>query len=274
MSKPARPARPAGARGCSVRVHTFRRNDLLAGFVEHYERCEAAAEIVVVWSDPANAPPRWLARRRARGGAAPLRVERFAEDSLNNRFALQRRPAADAVFSVDDDVILACADLRRLVDAWAAAPANMAGVAPRLVARDARTRRWRYLRSWHVWWTGRFSLVLTKAAVLHRDHFAAYRAPALAAARARVDAGRNCEDLLMACVVANATRAPPLWVSARYVDRGQALLGLGGHQGSSAAAGHVAARGECLDAFAGPFGGLPLATGAAKLSDARAAWLW
>ena len=79
---------------------------------------------------------------------------------------------------------------------------------PRLVARDARTRRWRYLRSWHVWWTGRFSLVLTKAAVLHRDHFAAYRAPALAAARARVDAGRNCEDLLMACVVANATRAP------------------------------------------------------------------
>ena len=270
----ARPARPAGARGCSVRVNTFRRNDLIAGFVEHYERCEAAAEIVVVWSDPANAPPRWLARRRARGGAAPLRVERFAEDSLNNRFALQRRPAADAVFSVDDDVILACADLRRLVDAWAAAPANMAGVAPRLVARDARTRRWRYLRSWHVWWTGRFSLVLTKAAVLHRDHFAAYRAPALAAARARVDAGRNCEDLLMACVVANATRAPPLWVSARYVDRGQALLGLGGHQGISAAAGHVAARGECLDAFAGPFGGLPLATGAAKLSDARAAWLW
>ena len=64
----ARPARPAGARGCSVRVNTFRRNDLLAGFVEHYERCEAAAEIVVVWSDPANAPPRWLARRRARGG--------------------------------------------------------------------------------------------------------------------------------------------------------------------------------------------------------------
>ena len=56
----ARPARPAGARGCSVRVNTFRRNDLLAGFVEHYERCEAAAEIVVVWSDPANAPPRWL----------------------------------------------------------------------------------------------------------------------------------------------------------------------------------------------------------------------
>ena len=270
----ARPARPAGARGCSVRVNTFRRNDLLAGFVEHYERCEAAAEIVVVWSDPANAPLRGLARRGARGGAAPLRVERFAEDSLNNRFALQRRPAADAVFSVDDDVILACADLRRLVDAWAAAPANMAGVAPRLVARDARTRRWRYLRSWHVWWTGRFSLVLTKAAVLHRDHFAAYRAPALAAARARVDAGRICEDRLMACVVANATRAPPLSVSARYVDRGQALLGLGGHQGISAAAGHVAARGECLDAFAGPFGGLPLATGAAKLSDARAAWLW
>ena len=32
----ARPARPAGARGCSVRVNTFRRNDLLAGFVEHY----------------------------------------------------------------------------------------------------------------------------------------------------------------------------------------------------------------------------------------------
>ena len=74
----ARPARPAGARGCSVRVNTFRRNDLLAGFVEHYERCEAAAEIVVVWSDPANAPPRWrgalLRMVATAGGAAHARA--------------------------------------------------------------------------------------------------------------------------------------------------------------------------------------------------------
>lgn len=181
----SQPARAAGANGCSVRVNTFRRNDLLASFVAHYERCESAAEIVVVWSDPATAPPRWLAKARP-PGAAPLRVERFAEDRLSNRFRLQRRPATDAVFSVDDDVILGCADLRRLVDAWALAPGNMAGVAPRLVARDARTQKWRYLRSWHVWWTGQYSLVLSKAAVLHRDHCRAYQAPALAAARARV----------------------------------------------------------------------------------------
>ena len=250
-------------------MNTFRRNDLLAGFVEHYERCEAAAEIVVVWSDPADAPPRWLARRRARG-AAPLRVERFAEDSLNNRFALQRRPAADAVFSVDDDVILACAD-PRLVDAWAAAPANMAGVAPRLVARDARTRRWRYLRSWHVWWTGRFSLVLTKAAVLHRatspptgprrspPRGRARRGPEL---RGPADGLRRRERDARAALGVGALRRPR-----------PALLGLGATR-HLPAAGHVAARGECLDAFAGPFGGLPLATGAAKLSDARAAWLW
>ena len=46
--------------GCSVRVNTFRRNDLLDRFVKHYERCGAAREIVVVWSDAELAPPEWL----------------------------------------------------------------------------------------------------------------------------------------------------------------------------------------------------------------------
>ena len=84
----------------------------------------------------------------------------------------------------------------------------MVGVAPRLIARDPDDRDgWRYLRWWHVWWNGAFSLVLTKAAVLDAGYLAAYGAPQLAAARAHVDAHRNCEDLLMAFVVANATRA-------------------------------------------------------------------
>ena len=78
----------------------------------------------------------------------------------------------------------------------------------------------------------------------------------------------------MAFVVANRTRAPPVWVRAPYVDRGQNVLGLGSHAGISAGAGHVETRSACLDAFAELFGGMPLVTGHDKVVDARAAWLW
>ena len=45
------------ARQLTIRVNTFRRNDLLKRFVEHFSRCSVVREIQVVWSDQQNEPP-------------------------------------------------------------------------------------------------------------------------------------------------------------------------------------------------------------------------
>jgi len=266
--------------GCSVRVNTFRRNDLLDRFVKHYERCGAAREIVVVWSDAELAPPEWLVLRADRSPTADevtVRVELFDVDSLNNRFKLLETPATDAIFSVDDDLIVSCEVLQNMIDIWASAPRQMVGVAPRLVSRDTNANGgWRYLRWWHVWWNGAYSLVLTKVCILHRDYLDAFssRSPALVSAREHVDSRRNCEDLLMSFIVANATRAPPLWFRAPYSDYGQSILSFGRHAGISSGVDHVETRGDCIATFARLFGTMPLVTSHSKLVDARSEWLW
>jgi len=85
---------------------------------------------------------------------------------------------------------------------------------------------------------------------------------------------RNCEDLLMAFIVANATQTPPLWVYAPYKDYGQNVLARdSAHKGISANNGHIEARSDCLVVFTELFGFMPLVPGHAKLIDARAAWI-
>ena len=45
----------------TIRVNTFRRNDLLKQFLDHYTTCPDVKEIQVVWSDQKIAPPfSWL----------------------------------------------------------------------------------------------------------------------------------------------------------------------------------------------------------------------
>lgn len=231
---------------CSVRVNTFRRNDLLFNFVNHYSECPCVRDIAVVWSDLDNQPPRWLEDRRPR-----VFVERHSEDSLNNRFHALEEPTMPAIFSVDDDVIVSCEGLASMLLAWRASPDQMIGPAPRLISRDGR-----YLRWWHVWWNGRYNFVLTKIAVFHKKYLQAYYSPRLSQIRQHVDQHRNCEDIAMSFVVANATRGPPTWFrSLRYRDYGQSFAK---HAGISSGVDHIAIREDCLRFYAQVFGYNPL----------------
>lgn len=251
----------------SVRVNTFRRNDLLSKFLAHYGACRCVREIVVVWSDQLNEPPSWLFTTKK------AVIERHPRDSLNNRFAALRQPLTEAVLSADDDVFLSCRDLAALVDAWSASPRQMLGPAPRLITK-ADDGAYRYLRWWHVWWNGHYSLVLTKLAVFHRDYLDAYSDTTnriMTDIRKYVDEHRNCEDIAMSFLVANATRAPPSWFRARYRDYGQSFAS---HAGISASQDHIQIRQDCLRTFAAKFGRDPLISTSHKVSDATVAWLW
>ena len=78
----------------------------------------------------------------------------------------------------------------------------------------------RYNGWWKVWWEGEYSLILTKAAFLHRDFLRAYTEEMPGAIRAYVDENRNCEDIAMQFLAANLTGKPPIFVRGRLTDLG------------------------------------------------------
>lgn len=63
-------------------------------------------------------------------------------------------------------------------------------------------------------WGGSYSMVLPGAALVHRATLALYGAAA-PAVRQAVRRARNCEDILLNCLVAHLTRRPPLKLAQR-----------------------------------------------------------
>lgn len=67
---------------------------------------------------------------------------------------------------------------------------------------DIYTGESKYLRWQHSWWNGAYSIMLTKAAYLHRDYLKDYETMIPPSMDSYIDQHRNCEDIAMAHVVA------------------------------------------------------------------------
>eukprot|EP00903_Cladosiphon_okamuranus_P009563 g9105.t1 len=229
----------------TVRMNTFRRNDLLKRSAEHLASCDCVDQIQVVWSDQQNAPPGMdlFADERTR---RKVRFEVHDTNSLNHRFNATSPVGTEGVFSTDDDLEISCADLRFGFEAWQASKHAMVGYSPRLVTRDPETGRHSY-RSWRVVrWNGIYNVILTKCCFLHRNHLKTYAERMTERLLAYIDEHRNCEDIAMSVVVAKFHGAPPVWVSGRVKE-------IGG-DGISGLAHHFDARSDCVDFFAKEFG--------------------
>ncbi|CAN0060078.1 unnamed protein product, partial [Hapterophycus canaliculatus] len=156
----------------TVRMNTFRRNDLLKRSAEHLASCDCVEQIQVVWSDQENPPPGMdlfteAARRK-------VVFEVHDTNSLNHRFNITSPVRTDGVFSTDDDLEISCSDLRFGFETWRSSQNTMVGYSPRLVTLDPQTRRHSY-RSWRVVrWNGVYNVILTKCCCLHQDHLRTY----------------------------------------------------------------------------------------------------
>lgn len=122
---------------------------------------------------------------------------------------------------------------------------NTAGCSFQYLSRDAS-----------VMMQGSYNMVLTKGAFLHRDWLATYSASVPPAVAAYIDRHRNCEDIAMAFLVADATGLPPIFDRAPSLqDLGQGIWKI---KGISSLSGHADGRSACVTRFAAEFGGLPL----------------
>lgn len=262
----------------AVVINTYKRPDRLHKAVSHYaETCGAeysVEQVFVVWSELGVVPPAadsfFTAASDAvgvRGGQSstlpaqgsdvyPVRrrsevvVIRSEKDSLNSRFLPIKDLRTDSIFMVDDDVRVACSSLLHGFRAWQLSPDSMVGYYPRLASSPLFSgaswgkRKLVYHTFPIVILRGMFNMVLTKACFLHSKYLELYSGDVHPQEiRDYIDQHKNCEDVAMSLLVANATRstdAAPIYVEGSVTDTG--LFG-----GISTGAGHMRTRSDCLD---------------------------
>ncbi|KAF7097397.1 hypothetical protein CFC21_099220 [Triticum aestivum] len=262
-------ASPRGS-GYAVVINTWKRYDLLKRAVAHYSVCAGVDAIHVVWSEPRE-PPEALRRSvlNCSRAAADVGFVMNRGNSLNNRFRPIQGLRTDAVFSVDDDLVVPCSTLRFAFGVWQSAPSAMVGFVPRMHwPADPRgnTKEYRYGSWWSVWRTGTYSMVLSKASFFHRRYLDLYTNHMLPSIRDYVTENRNCEDIAISFLVANVTGVPPIWVQGRIYEIGST--------GISSSKGHDLRRSRCLNAFASMYGLMPLVASTVKAVDSRTSWFW
>jgi hypothetical protein len=189
-------------------------------------------------------------------------------DSLNNRFKPLPEPYTNGIFSVDDDMRIPCSELAIAFDVWRGSKQSLVGFMPRI---DIRKRGKLFYRCWwRVWWEGAYSIILTKAALLHHDFFKAYFEILPSGVREFVDKGRNCEDIAMQFLVANMTNLPPIYVKGHLSDKG-ALNGISTSQ-NVVVAGHMKQRDYCLNQLEKMFHKNPLVRSTFIVDAANNRW--
>ncbi|KAI0498436.1 hypothetical protein KFK09_021678 [Dendrobium nobile] len=271
---PASPSIPRKA--YTVLINTWKRNDLLQKSVIHYSKCAGVNSIHIVWSEP-NRPSDLLYEvlREAvhsnsiRGNNIELIFDLNQEDSLNNRFKEVKDLKSDAIFSIDDDVIFPCKSVDFAFSVWKSAPETMVGFVPRMHWLDnsnSSLDRYFYGGWWSVWWTGTYSMVLSKAAFFHKKYLHLYSTNMFQSIRNYATKNRNCEDIAMAFLIANETGAPPIWVKGRIFEMGSS--------GISSLGNHEERRTQCLNDFTAIYGRMPLVASNVKAIDSRSSWLW
>ncbi|AQK51284.1 Glycosyltransferase family protein 64 C3 [Zea mays] len=260
--------------------YSERRLPLLRAIAGAYAAHPLVLAVVVLWCNPST-PDRLLL-----GGAGfPPRaaVRRAASASLNSRFLPRPSDVRTAAVAVaDDDVLPDAAALSFAFFAWqqhqrpVPGPGPLVGFFARSHHLDLTRGRWAYTAPQ----PGRYSMVLTKLMVLGTDLLRAYScSPELAAARAVVDRERNCEDILMNFVAAEASGAGPVlveaggvrdWGDPRNDAAGEGPRGGARDVGLSATGGlgHWETRGRCITEFHRLLGRMPLRYSYGKLVQA------
>ncbi|KAJ4804530.1 hypothetical protein LUZ62_017096 [Rhynchospora pubera] len=272
------PLSPLPGKGYTVVINTWKRNDLLKKSVAHYATCAGVDAIHVVWSEP-DLPQSSLidslkkvVRSKSKGNREiEIKFDVNHEDSLNNRFKEMKDLRTDAIYSIDDDVITPCSSLEFAYTVWNSAPSSMVGFVPRMhwlrdPTETCMEEQYVYGGWWSVWWSGTYSMVLSKAAFFHKQYLTIYTNQMLPSIRDYTTKNRNCEDIAMSFLIANVTGSPPIWVEGKIHEIGST--------GISSLGGHSARRSKCVNDFAAIYGTMPLVPTSVKAVDSRSKWFW
>eukprot|EP00981_Chlorochromonas_danica_P005003 scaffold998_cov162-Ochromonas_danica.AAC.9 len=223
--------------------------------IDYYAKCQVVKYIYIIWSEKEAVPSEVLAKYK--DYLSPQVIFNVqTEDSLNNRFKPLPAPHSDAIFSVDDDMRVPCSELQVAYEVWKQSPYTLVGFVPRIHLRNRQSRLLEYRCWWTTWWHGAYSMILTKAALLHHKYFHDYFNILPSTVHKYIDERRNCEDIAMQFLVSNITGLSPIYVKGHMQDKG-ALNGISTSH-NVVKAGHMQQRDQCLNDLITFFGRNPL----------------
>ncbi|KAL9324197.1 hypothetical protein ACSQ67_009054 [Phaseolus vulgaris] len=273
---PHNPSSVTSRASYTVLINTWRKKSLLKQTVAHYASCRSADAMHVVWTEseqPSERLKRYLNKivvsKSQKAHKPNFRFDINADYESNSRFRPIEDLKTDAIFSVDDDVIVPCSTLDYAFSVWLTTPSTMVGFVPRMHWLDKEQNNVAYYSYggwWSVWWMGTYSMVLSKAAFFHRKYLDLYTHEMAPSIQGYVSRDRTCEDIAMSLLVANATGAPPIWVKGKIYEIGAS--------GISSLRGHSPRRNRCLNDLISLYKTSPLVLTNVKAVSARNEWLW
>ncbi|KAI9076339.1 hypothetical protein K1719_041702 [Acacia pycnantha] len=262
--------------GYTVLMNTWKQNSFLKEAVAHYASCFGTDAINVVWSEiqpPSEHLKTYLEKivvSKSRRSVAPnFRFDVNGDDNFS-RFKPIDGHQTDAIFSVDDDVIVPCSTLDFAFSVWQSAPFTMVGFVPRMHWLDKEQNNVAYYRYggwWSVWRMGTYSMVLSKAAFIHWKYLDLYAHMMPLPIQDYISRHRNCEDVAMSFLVANSTGAPPIWVKGKIYEKGASSI-------SNPKGRRSDSRDRCLNDLISLYGTVPLVPTHFKAVSAKNEWLW
>ncbi|XP_014356088.2 exostosin-1 isoform X2 [Papilio machaon] len=216
------------------------------------EYCE---KVVLVWDSERAAPTLKSLARMAGDDREPLPVvvidatTHYPGEGVSARWQPLWAVPTAAVFSLDGDAPLLAEELDFAFRVWQHFPERIVGYPARSHYWDEAKDAWGYSSRWG----GAYSMVLPGAALVHRAALALYGAGA-PALRLAVRRARNCEDILLNCLVAHLTRRPPLKLAQRRRYKPPHHK----YRSSWSDPEHFVQRQSCLNTFATAWGYMPL----------------
>lgn len=234
--------RPKQLHGVTCVITTFSRPVTFAQAV--IDTLEDIDDIVAIRVKNLN--PRRSIERSNFVSLKKLAVDHYSDDTLNNRFDVTGIDT-EGVLYLDDDIVAAPVDIKFMLKAWQTHKKKLTGFFSR--THDSNLYSFNTRES--------YSMLLTKALVVHIDYVYKYDCLLLPELKQYVTDHMNCEDILMNFIVASVSSESPALVAARpVIDYGRET-GLSVKAGK-ADKGFKYARTKCIAFFTHKFGHNPL----------------
>uniref|UniRef100_A0A7S3V5H3 Glycosyl transferase 64 domain-containing protein n=1 Tax=Chaetoceros debilis TaxID=122233 RepID=A0A7S3V5H3_9STRA len=248
-----RPLRDIDRNKYTVRINTWRRNDLLMATVKHVMTCPNVAQIQIVWCDKENDVPNELmslTSPNGNSGSAGIVIEKHDINSLNERYRILHDDVPTyGILSQDDDVVRPCLAMDIGFYRWTDHPDRMVGYDTRVHMIDQDTNVWSYGYLSSTQKRNEYSLVLPRFCFLHRDYMDSYIEHAPKRIYQTVDKEFNCEDIALSFYVSALTGGKVPLLADKWAMNSMVKTN-SGSGGISNSYGHKEKRDACINNFA------------------------
>lgn len=220
--------------------------------VRNVAKSASVHKILVIWHCDVSPPP---PRKWPSDLAVPILVKTRNIKTISSRFFPYRDIETDAVFSLDEDVLLTTDEIDFAFSVWKEFPERIVGYPARNHYWDDLRSKWSYTSKW----TNDYSMVLTGAAIYHRYYNYLYTHLLNSySVKSIVDQMQNCEDILLNFLVSHVTNLPPVKVTQRKLYKESMIPNNNGKSSVWLNTLHFVQRQSCIHNFTNAFGYMPL----------------